>query len=395
MVEQSGNVMLRVQYVQNEKTIANNPHFAEQIRNRAYYSCNDKKNDALSYVHNGIKNFIAYAGDENKSSGIFGKDGLFSKSERADLRNQLRATESVIWHGLISFRREFSDVHCGDYKAAMAMLQKQFPKFLRKAGFDLDNITWYAGFHENTEHKHIHFSFFENKPTRYSTNGKGLKFSEGHIAPYVFEETRRNMEMYFLNLNIFPHRDKLLREFKEQMPLSKVQRLLTKLANKLPHEGRLGYTSENMEKYQWEVDEVVRKIVFGNKSTRQTYGRFLCELERHDKEILRICDGKEARYKKLSMRKKYTDSLQTRLGNIVINAARKVRQELREIEFEKKKFRRASKKYRTNILRELNISAKLTQEIQNIFSDYLDRLDSAEYKRLQEEGYRSTDESEM
>ena len=40
----------------------------------------------------------------------------------------------------------------------------EFPKFFKKAALNPENITWFAGLHENTDNKHIHFSFRQNPP---------------------------------------------------------------------------------------------------------------------------------------------------------------------------------------------------------------------------------------
>ena len=162
----------------------------KQQDKRNYYSSN-KFSDYVKYVDTGIKDlrnidYVEYANNDTKSSGLFNQNGKMTKKQIANLRKNLRETESVIWSGVISFEEEFGKLWCNNYEQAMHILQNELPKFFKKSNFNPDNMEWFAGLHENTDNRHIHFVFFEKKPIRIREKGKKA-YSIG-LLPYLSME---------------------------------------------------------------------------------------------------------------------------------------------------------------------------------------------------------------
>ncbi len=79
----------------------------EISRRAQIYSCR-QNNDYLKYVNYGIAegDFIGYADNPEKSSGLFDVHGLLNKEQLKNLRAMLRATDSNIWHAVISFTEQ-------------------------------------------------------------------------------------------------------------------------------------------------------------------------------------------------------------------------------------------------------------------------------------------------
>lgn len=139
-----------------------------QSPKRAFYG-SGQKDDYLGYVDTGIQStkeldYLDYAGDEMKSSGLFNADGAITKAEKKRLREKLRKTESCIWDLVISFATEYGDKNMTNADQAQKLLSKVLPKFFKNAGLHPENIVWYAGLHTNTDNRHVHISFFEDKP---------------------------------------------------------------------------------------------------------------------------------------------------------------------------------------------------------------------------------------
>jgi hypothetical protein len=389
------NVFLKIEYLPNAETIANNKSLADKAKARAFYSCN-QPNDYVKYVHTGISNYLAYTGDIAKSSGIFGKDGLLDDKAKAELRARLRETKSVIWHGLVSFDRDFSDKYCDDWQTAFAMLQKEIPRFLQQAHLDPDNITWYAGFHENTEHRHIHFSFFENEPTRFNSTDKAngsLLFSQGRIVPYALESFKRNIELYLYNHVIFPKRDKLLQDFKFLVNADEIRKVLAKLGKALPHKenGYLySYNNAEMKYFRVYVDQAVMDIILRDRDSLYEYNEFCRTIAEQDQAILQMCNGNMEKYERLKLADKYMLTLKTRLGNALLNSLNDIEKWERELQrkiYDNWKDRRIRKNHRNHIFDEcLRLSAKCNKEIVDCFQEFLRKLRTAEHKRLIEEG---------
>ncbi len=96
-------------------------------------------------------------------------------------------------------------------------MKNEFPKFLRSAGFDDKNITWCAGLHENTNHRHIHFAFFENEPTRHSKADNELHFSKGKINMHAVDKMKINCELRLTSKDslIVKTKNQVLESFKK------------------------------------------------------------------------------------------------------------------------------------------------------------------------------------
>ena len=178
------NVNCKIRYIQNEDNIAKSPALTEKYgEKRKFYSCN-KADDYLKYMDKGSKekiDYIEYSGDDEKSCGVFDKTGLMTSRGKQKLRKRLRETKSVIWDCLLMFQPEFGQRYCNDFEQAYEMMKREMPRFLKDAGFNPDNITWYAALHTNKKHRHIHISFFENEPQRLRQRLKEPQFSHGKI----------------------------------------------------------------------------------------------------------------------------------------------------------------------------------------------------------------------
>lgn len=124
---------MSIGYAPNDETL-NRLHTVKPkyLAERKFYSCR-QNNDILKYVNRGIDegDFIGYAGDKEKSSGIFGANGLLTKRATKDLRSMLRTTDSNIWHAVISFTEEFGKKYMTSYKDAMELLNAELPNFFR------------------------------------------------------------------------------------------------------------------------------------------------------------------------------------------------------------------------------------------------------------------------
>jgi hypothetical protein len=152
---------------------------------REFYSSN-MDDDYLSYIDKGIKttkvrDYVAYAGDGEKSSGIFSANGLLSKEEKKELREELRETKSTIWDYVISFEEKYGKENRYSWQKAKDLLAKTLPGYFKSIGLDPEKTMWYAGLHENTENRHIHLSFFQKEPTAYDRKSKTRVYRRGKI----------------------------------------------------------------------------------------------------------------------------------------------------------------------------------------------------------------------
>ena len=296
------NVNCKILYVQNEDALSKSPALTEKYGGKRKFYSSNQTQDYLTYVNTGSKekiDYVAYSGNDEKSCGVFGKNGLMSMKEKKALRQRLRETTSVIWDCLLTFQPEFGQRYCNDYEQAYEMMKRELPRFLKDAGFKPDNITWFAALHTNKKHRHIHISFFENEPMRYRQRSKELQFSHGKINQECIRRFKVHVEQ---NLTDISAELRIAR--KEATTLSKevlfskdslirynnaFQEQILDLVDKLPPSGRISYDSENMRPLKPLIDKIVDTAIKSNRKWYKAFVNFCAEAKKHDdrtREIL-------------------------------------------------------------------------------------------------------------
>ena len=362
---------------------------------RDFYSSNQTR-DYVEYVNSGSKekiDFVEYSGNKEKSHGIFNADGLMEKSEVKELRNELKQTKSVIWHGVISFTEEFGNTYCDTTEKAIAMMKVEMPKFFRNAGFTPENIKWFAGLHENTDKKHIHFSFFEKSPQRIKIGRTTPIFSDGNIPLRAINDVKSSIEIRLLKLvdDVYSNRNLLTHQIKEKTLLGDYMKHIKLLVGVVPIKGRISYDSENMRVYQPQINKIIRAIIKSDKGVYEKYQEFDRILTKRDNELMRVYSQLKLDFTDKLLRDKCIKDLYRRLGNIVLKNVKQIRKDQLKTEREtnNRLVRKHIEKRKRQLLlkRCVQLNEMVNSEIVNSFQDYLRRLEQANYKRLQEEGY--------
>lgn len=186
MGEKTPLVLVRVKY------------YGEKTKNRDWYSSNtgESGGDYLAYVDSGSKagrhysDYMDYAGNPEKSSGAFGKDGLLSREEKSTIREKLKNTKSKIWDMVISLEEDYGKEHWKSWKDAQTVLNKVLPKFFEENDMSYYNMTWFAGMHENTDNRHVHVCFFENAPTKWKCRHSGRHWHKGKLKKETFQNLK-------------------------------------------------------------------------------------------------------------------------------------------------------------------------------------------------------------
>lgn len=362
---------------------------------RDFYSSNQTR-DYVEYVNSGSKekiDFVEYSGNKEKSHGIFNADGLMEKSEIKELRNELKQTKSVIWHGVISFTEEFGNTYCDTTEKAIAMMKVEMPKFFRNAGFTPENIKWFAGLHENTDNKHIHFSFFEKSPQRIKIGRTTPIFSDGNIPLRAINDVKSSIEIRLLKLvdDVYSNRNLLTHQIKEKTLLGDYMKHIKLLVGVVPIKGRISYDSENIRVYQPQINKIIRAIIKSDKGVYEKYQEFDRILTKRDNELMRVYSQLKLDFTDKLLRDKCIKDLYRRLGNVVLKNVKQIRKDQLKTEREtnNRLVRKHIEKRKRQLLlkRCVQLNEMVNSEIVNSFQDYLRRLEQANYKRLQEEGY--------
>ena len=396
------NVLFSIGYAPNNETLSRlRVVKAKYITERKFYSC-QQNNDFLKYVNQGMKegDFLGYAGNPEKSSGLFGAGGLLTAKQIKELRQMLRTTDSNIWHAVISFTEEFGERYMTSYEDALELLKAELPKFFKSIGIAEDNVVWYAGLHENTDNQHIHLGFFEKEP-RFIKERGGVRYRFGAIGEDAMDKFRIGIEERLTDVGFDLKRSR--RNLTETATNTlfhingvnseerELKRRLLALYRALPTSGRISYNSKHLDGLRSQIDELTTYILRTNPSLRQAYMMFCSDLARFDANRKRICeDQKIEDIEKYLVADKYTKDIYRRLGDKVIKAAgaikRKSDKEVRLCKTDLAK-KRVEKQNRAYLLeRAARISAGVDDEAIRCFEEYRRRLARAEYNRLVEEG---------
>ena len=358
------NVLIRLKYYKPEdaELSPDNPINQRKIKNRNYYSSKQSNGeDYMKYMDKGAKagevyDYMSYAGNEEKSSGVFGKDGL-------------------------------------------EVVRKNLPKFFKNNGMQDENVVWFAGMHENTDNKHIHVCFFEKEPTFLRQKKKGYFYHTGTMRKtslndmkVAIEEQMNGNEYFFAS-----YRRELMRQAEIGLAAHngysaldrKLRLKLKELYRKLPY-GRISYNSLNMVELRPLVREIERILLERSPVMSEEYKSLKKALDEKDAEIKAICERQKIDCSRYLQKDKFIEDYHRRIGNKIIQYAKRYRYEegREDRNYESQRIKRSIEKAkRTRLFKE---TARLTREVDyeaiDVFTEYRRRLAEAEYQRLVEEG---------
>ena len=387
-----------VPYLEKDLGI-NHPLVKKYWKERQFYSCQNSGYNIIGYVEHGSEqkiDFVQYSGNNEKSKGVFDINGLCSKERIAELKNGFKNTKSHIWHGLITFEELFGKKYCNSYEKAYELIKSEFPKFLTRAGFDKNNIEWFAGFHENTDHRHIHFAFYEKVPQRIKQNSSKKEFSQGMVSITSIKKMKMYCEQ-FLTENkenkIYNKRKDLMNDFKEsgKRPIKgEYGRKMKEIILLLPTTGRVSYDSENMLFMKNKIDYLVDLMIKQNSKVNATYQTFITMLLDKDESIRRMCKEYKINPDKVVLFDKYKTDLYRRLGNVVIKNVFDIRTQMRQLDY-KAKSRLAQKRIQRRkneyaLQQSMYLADKVQYEAMSYFQEHMKVLEEMKIKVLIEQG---------
>ena len=368
---------------------------------RAFYS-SAQKDDYLGYIDKGVQStkaidYLDYTDDGEKSSGAFGAEGLLTKSQKRELREKLRATQSCIWDMVVSFEESYGKSNVTDIATARTVLRKTLPKLFRATGLNPDNMTWFAGLHTNTDNRHIHVCFLENEPQRFHRKTGTLRYRHGKIRQEALDTFKAEIVKHFMKPSEGVRRVRKLLTDKAQAVVSQpytaysftLKRLVKSLYGKIPYEGKIGYESENMRHCRETVDAITNCILKNGRG-KIAYERLTAELAAHDGEILRLCERNKIRNPdRYLYAETFQRDLYRRMGNIVIREILKKRRDELLKAHELRHAKARQKVYRESltdcILTSMESAARADTEAAECFREFMEKLELAETERQLEQ----------
>ena len=200
-----------------------------------------------------------------------GTHGLFSQDDKpislSKVAKEVAEHKGLVWTTIMSLRREDAEKLCFDNaKAWKDMLRGKVDSLAKHMGIPLNDLRWYAAFHNEGSHPHIHLVSYSVGKTPYMSEEGLLKF-KSEFAREIFKQ-----DLYHIYDEQTVQRDKLRQESKERIAqiVSKmnsgvyqtdhVESLLTELSQELKsYNGKkvYGYLPKRLKNL---VDGIVDEI---------------------------------------------------------------------------------------------------------------------------------------
>ena len=397
------NVIIKAEFHKYfSKPPINNEILMKRYQERQYYSSNQEDgNDYVKYMDTGSKSgktydYIKYAGNEEKSSGIFGINGLYSDSEKKELRKIIRTTKSNIYSMVISFEEYFGKDKIKAWPDAQAILVNELPRFLKETGINYDNVTWFGALHENTDNRHIHLVFFEKEPLSKRANKPGLFYHQGKLMQFAINNLKVRIEEHMDDHNYFfdSRRRNLLLETQNSLSnisldqtLEQSLRLnLLDLYRQMPSKNT-GFNNKSMEHLRPLILEIENILIEKNPKLKEEFRLLRFELEQRDKKMKLICESHKLSPDRFMLMNKYLEDFHRRIGNAIIKYTKKYVKVDEYEEWSFKKKRLVEKNSRRKLFKETSYLANTVDlEAKRTFDEYENKLRKAEIELLIEEG---------
>ena len=281
---------------------------------------------------NSMEGYAKYIATRPRAQRL-GDHGLFGDEEGVDLDRAISELEDYtgnVWTHIISLRREDATrLGYNNAQAWRSLLRTHRNEIATAMKIPPQDFRWYAAFHDEGEHPHVHMMAWSVKPGQAYLSKDGIKQIKSTLTNQIFKQ-----EMYHLYQQKSASRDELVQEARKVMlEMSRqmaqgiceypdMEQLMGELAQQLGSvKGKksYGYLSKPQKKL---VDEIVNQTERLPVVHRcyQTWWEFQCQVNQ-------FYSGQEQHRPPLSQQKEFRA-----IKNAVIKEAERIR--LNQISFE-------------------------------------------------------------
>ena len=171
------------------------------------YISNPTRGNASEFITQACEVYAATLGEREKylsyiaerpGAEKIGKNGLFSDKGvpivMSEIQDEIARSKSNVWTHIISLKRE--DAERLGYNTASAWMQllrahqKDFADNMRIAP---ENFRWFAAFHSEGHHPHVHMMAYSIKPKEAYLTSEGIESIKAALAKDIFSEERMNI----------------------------------------------------------------------------------------------------------------------------------------------------------------------------------------------------------
>ena len=201
--------------------------FPDSIQNFEYqdYIAAQTKSTASEFINRTIEENVDLIGKKENYVGYIamrprvekqGAHGLFTQNDEVINLSEVAKTvaehEGAVWTTILSLRREDAEkLGYDNAKAWRDMLRGQANKLAKAMGIPLLDLRWYAAFHNEGSHPHLHLISYSVDKEPYMTE-QGLLHFKSDFAREIFKH-----DLYHIYQDQTAHRDELRRTGREKM----------------------------------------------------------------------------------------------------------------------------------------------------------------------------------
>lgn len=201
--------------------------FPDSVQSFEYqdYISSPTKSTASEFINHTIEENVDLIGKKENYVGYIamrprvekqGSHGLFTQNDEVINLSEVAKTvaehEGAVWTTILSLRREDAEkLGYDNAKAWRDMLRGQANKLAKAMGISLLDLRWYAAFHNEGSHPHLHLISYSVGKEPYMTEQGLLRF-KSDFAREIFKH-----DLYHIYQDQTAHRDELRRTGREKM----------------------------------------------------------------------------------------------------------------------------------------------------------------------------------
>ena len=191
--------------------------YADYLEKRNFGSAFDfisRVMEDYAYEISGRKAYADYIATRPRAE-RFGSHGLFTDDgvqvQLSKVTEELDRHKGNIWTAIISIRREDAE-RLGFNTGARwrDMLRTQTEALAKNLKIPMENLRWYAAFHNEGHHPHIHMIAYSTKPNEAYLTEKGIESIKSNLAKVIFRQ-----DLISIYQKQTEHRDKLRAEARD------------------------------------------------------------------------------------------------------------------------------------------------------------------------------------
>ena len=265
--------------------------------------------------------YLRYIDERPGSNGLFTDEGV--PIVLSQVQKEMNEHPGNIWTHIISLRREDAErLGYNNPDAWMHLLRSQRNMIAQQMKIAPENFRWYAAFHNEGHHPHVHMMAYSIKPTEPYLTEKGIETIKSNLAQEIFRQDL--LQIYQKQSDL---RDELRQESRERITEivdtinhgsfdnPQMQMMLVQLADRLAKtkgKKQYGYLNAGTKKL---VDSIVAELA-GDSRIRELYSLWYEQKE----DVLRTYTNKMPDRIPLEQQKEFRT-----IRNAVVQAALQLR----------------------------------------------------------------------